>query len=188
MKNKKRFGKVLLAVGIVLICISMMMVIKYEIHDMKSKKIITDVLRRIEDYDAQNHDGGTLYRINDSQYIGVLKIPSLNVVLPICAEWNNENSEKGVCRYLGSLEERNLILAGHNYRSMLRRLSEIETGSEIIIIDINRAEYHYTVTYTEVVGGYNSKAMTSGEWDMTVFTCTIPGNSRYVVRCVLNEN
>ena len=66
MKNKKRFGKVLLAVGIVLISISMMMVIKYEIHDMKSKKIITDVLRRIEDYDAQNHDGGTLYRINDS--------------------------------------------------------------------------------------------------------------------------
>ncbi|MCI8956695.1 MAG: sortase [Eubacterium sp.] len=187
MKIKKRFGKVLLAIGIVLISISVIMVIKYELQDMKSGKIIKDVLHKIEEYDAQDHDDSMLYRINDTKYIGVLNIPSLGVVLPICSEWNSENSEKGVCRYLGNIDERNLILAGHNYRSMLRSLSEIETGSEIIITDINQAEHHYTVTYTEVVGGYNSKAMISGEWDMTVFTCTIPGNTRYVVRCVLNE-
>ncbi len=187
MKSKKRFGKVLLAVGIMLISISAIMVIKYEIHDMKSEKIIKDVLRRIEDYDAQNNDNSTLYRINDTQYIGVLNIPSLDVVLPICSEWNSENSEKGVCRYSGSVKEKNFIMAGHNYRSMLRNLSEIETGSEIIITDSDKVEHRYIVTYTEVIGGYNSEAMTSGEWDMTVFTCTISGNSRYVVRCVLKE-
>lgn len=187
MKSKKRFGKVLLIVGIVLISTSAIMVMKYKFDDINSGKIIKDVLQKIENYDTQYYNDSKLYHINDTQYIGVLKIPSLNVVLPICSEWNNDNSEKGVCRYLGSIEERNFILAGHNYRSMLRRLSEIETGSEIIITDINQVEYHYTVTYTEVVGGYNSKVMTSGEWDMTVFTCTLPGNSRYAVRCVLNE-
>jgi sortase A len=39
------------------------------------------------------------------------------------------------------------------------------------------------VTYIEEIGTYDVDAMDEGEWDFTVFTCTIGGASRVTVRC-----
>jgi sortase A len=39
----------------------------------------------------------------------------------------------------------------------------------------------------EILSPFAVEEMTSGDWDMTLFTCTVGGQSRVTVRCVLEE-
>ena len=36
----------------------------------------------------------------------------------------------------------------------------------------------------EILEPNDEEAMTTGQWDLTLFTCTSGGGSRYAVRCV----
>ena len=42
----------------------------------------------------------------------------------------------------------------------------------------------YTVAELETLGKYDVEEMTSGDWDLTLFTCTYGGQSRVTVRCL----
>jgi sortase A len=51
-------------------------------------------------------------------------------------------------------------------------------------------QYFYRVDYTENVDGYDVDHMLSGgssDWDMTLFTCTLSGQSRVTVRASFEE-
>ena len=46
--------------------------------------------------------------------------------------------------------------------------------------------FSYTVTALEELDGTTIEAMESGDWDLTLFTCTIGGKKRVTVRCKKN--
>ena len=50
-------------------------------------------------------------------------------------------------------------------------------------MDGNR--FIYAVSGTEQLPGTAIEEMKSGDWDLTLFTCTIGGAARVTVRCVL---
>ena len=50
-------------------------------------------------------------------------------------------------------------------------------------MDGNR--FIYAVSGTEQLPGTAIEEMESGDWDLTLFTCTIGGAARVTVRCVL---
>ena len=43
--------------------------------------------------------------------------------------------------------------------------------------------FSYSVKETEVLAPTDIEGMVSGDWDLTMFTCTIGGKSRVTVRC-----
>ena len=44
--------------------------------------------------------------------------------------------------------------------------------------------FSYTVMELEPLPADAVEEMTSGDWDLTLFTCTLDGQSRITVRCV----
>ena len=48
---------------------------------------------------------------------------------------------------------------------------------------MNGRSFYYEVTGTEIIDTFDVDAMDAGDWDLTVFTCTIGGKSRVTVRC-----
>ncbi len=55
-------------------------------------------------------------KIDGNYYIGVLTIPSLDLSLPVMEDWDDEKLKISPCRYAGSLYQKNLVIAGHNYQ------------------------------------------------------------------------
>ena len=49
--------------------------------------------------------------------------------------------------------------------------------------DVEGNEFQYTVAKTEVLDGTDIEGMKAGDWDLTLFTCTIGGRQRVTVRC-----
>ena len=60
------------------------------------------------------------------------------------------------------------------------RLNDVTT-------DMDGNIFVYEVAYRESLGGNEGAAMGAGEWDMTLFTCTVGGEYRVTVRCELVE-
>ena len=43
--------------------------------------------------------------------------------------------------------------------------------------------FRYEVKTIDSIGGDDLDGMLGGQWDLTLFTCTTSGQTRYVVRC-----
>ena len=85
------------------------------------------------------------------------------------------------CRYTGSAYTNNLIIAAHNYKSHFRKLKHLHAGDIVTFMDMDRNVFHYEVVESEILKPTTIDKMESGDWDLTLFTCTIGGRSRVVV-------
>lgn len=121
--------------------------------------------------------------VDGHSFIGTVEIPSLGLLLPVQSEWDKKAARYAVCRYMGSVYDRNLIIAGHNYEEHFGRLNELNSGDEVIVTDMNGRSFYFVVSNIETLGAYDSEEMEAGEWDLTLFTCTIGGANRVTVRC-----
>ena len=80
-----------------------------------------------------------------------------------------------------------MVIAAHNYRSHFGRLKDLPQGEEVIFTDMDGNVFRYRTAEMEILSPFAVEEMTSGDWDMTLFTCTVGGQSRVTVRCVLEE-
>lgn len=118
-------------------------------------------------------------------YIGVLQVPALDLTLPVISDWSYPALETAPCRYEGSAYDGNLVLAGHNFASHFGNLDQLEIGNEIRFVDTSGNTFTYAVAETEVLDATAIEEMVSGGWDLTLFTCTLSGTTRFTVRCAL---
>ena len=126
--------------------------------------------------------------VDGNLYIGVLEIPALELELPIISQWSDARLKIAPCRYLGSAYLNDLIIAGHNYKKHFGGLHSLAEGDKVIFTDMADNRFTYTVSLVEQLPGTAIEEMEAGDWDLTLFTCTIGGKARVTVRCVLDTD
>lgn len=125
--------------------------------------------------------------VDGDDYLGLLEIPDLGLELPIMAQWSYALLEKAPCRYGGSAYTGDLIIAGHNYASHFRHLGELSLGAQIRFWDVDGNLFCYEVAEMETLRATAVEDMEAGDWDLSLFTCTVGGQNRLTLRCVLME-
>mgnify|MGYP000053977089 FL=1 len=128
----------------------------------------------------------TLEELDGAACIGVLEIPAIDLKLPVLSEWSYPLLKKAPCRYSGSAYLDNLVIAAHNYRTHFGKLKELEMGDEVIFTDAAGNRFEYKVAVVEALTPQSVEDMTSGEWALSLFTCTLDGKNRVTVRCDFN--
>lgn len=120
--------------------------------------------------------------VNGYDIIGIISIPAIDIKLAIISEWSYPNLKVSACRYSGTPSGQ-LVLLAHNYKQHFGRLGELQQGDPVDFTDPNGTVYSYVVTGTEIKGKHELEDILSGDWDLTLFTCTYGGANRVVVRC-----
>lgn len=120
--------------------------------------------------------------VNGRAYIGVLSIPSLNLELPVLSQWSYPNLKDAPCRYAGSLYQNDLIICAHNYASHFGRLKTLQPGDTLLFTDMDDQVVSFQMVEQETLEPNDQEAMTTGDWDLTLFTCTPGGQTRVTVR------
>lgn len=126
--------------------------------------------------------------IDGIDYIGVLRIPTLELELPIISEWSYQKLKIAPCRYSGSAYQDDLIIAAHNYNSHFGNLKNLREGNTATFTDMDGNVFTYEMVELEILQPTDIEGMESGEWDLTLFTCTIGGSSRVTARFERVEN
>lgn len=125
--------------------------------------------------------------IGGTAYVGILEIPTLELELPIASQWNNRTAQKAPCRYTGTPYLNNMVIAGHNYQTHFGKLSTLPTGTQLFFTDMEGNRFSYQIIEFETVQPTAIEEMCTGDWDLTLFTCTIGGRARIAVRCEKTE-
>lgn len=116
-------------------------------------------------------------------YIGILLIPEIDLQLPIISQWSNAKLLVAPCRYYGSVYTDDMVIAGHNYRSQFRKLASLQPGVALWFVDVKGNLFSYQVALCETLLPGDVDEMNSGEWDLSLFTCTVGARQRITVRC-----
>ena len=147
--------------------------------DLPEELIPDHILNPKMDMPTQEVDG--------CKYIGRIDIPAVDISLPVMDSWSYENLKIAPCRYTGSAYLDNMILAAHNYTKHFGPIRRLVPGDEVIFTDVDGNIFNYSVVELEQLDGADVKEMAAGEWDLTLFTCTLGGQYRVTVRCIRNE-
>ena len=124
-----------------------------------------------------------VFSLGETDYIGILTIPTLQLSLPVINDLSYPNLETAPCRYMGNLYEDSLIIGAHNYPHHFGRLSSLAPGDEVQFTDFYRETHRFTVDRIEQLADTAIEDMEAGDWDLTLFTCTRGGFARIAVRC-----
>ena len=148
-----------------------------------------DLFAEYEEEPAQPQTMATV-EIDGNVYIGYISIPEIGIELPVLAEWSYPNLKIAPCRYVGNIYENDLILCAHNYATHFGKIGNLHTDDEIIFTDAAGKKHRYGVINIEQLPGTAVEEIQFGnadDWDLTLFTCTIGGQSRVTVRAVRIE-
>ncbi len=122
--------------------------------------------------------------IDGEMYVGIVTIPTLELQLPVISQWSYPRLKLAPCRMQGSAYLDDLIIMAHNYASHFGTLVNLQLGDTIYFGDIEGNIFYYEVVEIETLDAGAVEDMTAGDWDLTLFTCTVGGKSRVTVRCV----
>ena len=206
-KKKNQIGKIFTITGLLLFAAALALSVynlwdDYRAEQSKEKLLeeyrdknqnISDEGEQAEESDGQIPDYQLnpemempevmLEELDGAACIGVLEIPAIDLKLPVLSEWSYPLLKKAPCRYSGSAYLDNLVIAAHNYRTHFGKLKELETGDEVIFTDAAGNRFEYKVAVVEALTPQSVEDMTSGEWALSLFTCTLDGKNRVTVRC-----
>ena len=115
----------------------------------------------------------------------MVEIPSLELSLPVMSDWSYPQLKKAPCRYVGSVYSHDVVICGHNYDRHFGRLKELVPGDEVRFTDMDGNVFRYSVCAVEQLAKTAVEEMQTGDWDLTLFTCTKGGVMRVTVRCAL---
>ncbi len=121
------------------------------------------------------------------EYVGLLSIPALELELPIINRWSYDALENAPCRFSGTAYRGNLVLCGHNYASHFGNLKELSIGDSLSFTDMDGHVFYYEVAELETLQPTETERLQSGDWPLSLFTCTYGGRTRFTVRCIALE-
>lgn len=130
--------------------------------------------------------------VDGYRYIGTIAIPSVNLKLPVMAEWDYGRLAVSPCRYTGSYWADDMVVCGHDYYTHFGPIANCEPGADVYFTNVQGLQIHYKVSNVEIVQPTDVEKMidndknssSAADWDLSLFTCTISGQARCAVRCI----
>lgn len=198
---RKRTGSFFIAIGIIAM-ISALVLTCYNFWDnnrasREAQDIVSGISEQIPDISDAKFTPDYIFNPNMNmptieyggyEYIGKLSIPVIDLELPVMDSWSYAQLKIAPCRYSGSAYLNNMVVAAHNYTGHFGRLKNLEVGDEVVFTDADGNIFNYRVAFIETLMPTNVKEMTDGYWDLTVFTCTVGGQTRVTIRCSLVDS
>ena len=204
-RKELRPGRVLMTLGLLLV-LGAGGITAYNLWDESraeaaSENVLAELLPEIPVKETEGADGKTAeakpvpawvlnpdlsmpeVMIDGEAYIGTVEIPSFSLTLPVMSDWDYAKLKTAPCRYSGSAYHDDMVICAHNYRKHFSRIKWMHPGEAVNFTDTDGNVFRYTVADIEVLNPMATEAMTSGDWDLTLFTCTTGGQTRFALRC-----
>lgn len=118
--------------------------------------------------------------------LGVITVPGQDLELPVQSTYSDQQLQQAPCRYQGKNGEiARLVICGHNYKAHFGRLSNLQVGDPITLTAMDGTRYDLQVSEVLTVGRWSAQSLMEGKWDLSLFTCTLSGQNRILLRCTL---
>lgn len=153
------------------------------IQEIRKQEMEIIELPVLEEEEGPSAEVLKVAELDGTYYMGVLTIPKLERILPIQSDWSMSKLKRTPCRYSGGLEEGELVICAHNYRTHFGGVATLSHGDSVIFTDLEENQYFYEVREIHTTEATDIEGMVNSGYDLTLFTCTYGGKARITVRC-----
>lgn len=175
-----------MVLGAVLLAAALSLFLWNRYEDYRAGESAGEVLSRLEEQAGDTDTDGTGMAeamVDGYSYIGWVTIPSLGLELPVMSDWSYPQLRTAPCRYSGSVETDDLVIAAHNYSRHFGNIKNLSPGDAVYFTDMEGETTAYEVAEVDTLDPAAVEEMTDSGYDLTLFTCTYGGKSRVTVRC-----
>lgn len=187
---RHRAGLVLMAVGTALLVGALSLFAWVRWDESRAAGDVAEVMERVaeavaagEATDPEDGYGMEAVEVDGVWYVGYLTVPSLGLELPVASAWSDEQLGETPCRYYGTARAGTLVVAGYNYDAHFGRLGSLAEGDAVYFTCADGTTYEYEVVEVASLGDTSTDEVTSGGFDLTLFTRTQGGSMVLAVRC-----
>lgn len=191
MKKIKNKGALLCVLAaFVLFAVGGYMYLSYLKEDRAAGQAAAALMKRYETVAAQSTpaEQDTTIMVDGEAMFGTVSIEALGLSMPIYDTLDAEKLKTAPCRYSGSIEEENLVIAGYNYESHFADFKQLLPNEKVVLRDVHGVEHRYNIETVYTVAAEAVVNMKWSDYDLSLFTGNRNGNRRWVVRCKLIEN
>ena len=89
--------------------------------------------------------------VDGGEYLGVLRLESLGLELPVSATWEDADLGVAPCRYSGAVYGNGIVVVGGDGGSQLGTLSSLTGGEEVVLSDMLGNDFAYVVDGVETL-------------------------------------
>lgn len=193
MERSKR-GVILLVCGILLLLAAAGWTLANTLIDRQagedSAKYMEEITQQMKENQraaAAPEEAEPVFTVDGDRFCGYVVIDKIDIELPVFSDWDYNRLLEAPCRYTGSVETGDLIVVAHNYKTHFGNLKTLVPGDEAVFYDAAGKKYEYAVSELVILDGTAVEEMQAGDWDFTLFTCTVGGKQRVTVRFTLKE-
>ena len=197
---RKTGGTVLILLGAALVLAALMMTGDHFLTRQKAGKMAQAALEALEipasteqpdgsqaeqvPHYVLNPDMGMPEKVVDGiAYVGMLEIPALELQLPIISTTTKDYLQTAPCRFSGSAYLNNLVIGAHNYGKHFGKIGTLSYGDLVEVTDMDGNRFTYQVADIEILQPDQAELLSSGQWPLSLYTCTLGGRTRLTVRC-----
>ena len=185
--SKDKMGNLLLVTGILFLAAAIVL-LGYNTWEnyragQNSEQVVNTIIEELSTEPSDQEDELTVRMIDGYEYMGCLYIPKIERMLPVMSTWDYDKLRLAPCRQYGSVKEKDLVIAAHNYDSHFGRLKDLEIGDSVVFTDMSGSRTEYEVVATDIFMPQDVEKVKDSEWDLILYTCTIGGKSRVVIGC-----
>jgi len=206
--NKRKAGIMFVALGLVMLLEAALLYASYQKRENAAGQFSAVMLQEYHDSDVKAAESGQPQQPVQEEYepvsnyeyremetvssngldmIGVIRVPSCGIELPVLSEWSNSLLEFAPCRYSGNIYDGNLVLMGHNYSTHFKPLKKVKIGETVEFEDVTGVVWHYCVEEIDSIHRANVEELPSSH-ELILFTCEEYGVYRFVARCKLVDS
>lgn len=198
----KKCGIILLILGTVLIGSALSLLLYNQQEDTQASQSVDDLIGKLQSTiaqpttppDSEPSETETAPAetrpaemktviIDGYEYIGYLSIPTLELELPVMAQWDYARLKIAPCRESGATATDDLVIAAHNYDSHFGRLKQLQPGENITFTEMDGFFNSYRVEKTVILAPDQVEDVLLSDYDLVLYTCTKGGATRVVVYC-----
>lgn len=125
--------------------------------------------------------------VDGNDCIGYLTVPAADLKMPVFNTFSYDKLNIAPCRYYGSLETDDLVIAGHNFNSGFEKLKQLKKKDTVLFTNMNGETYSYRVEDTEMLKPEQVTDMVQSSYDLSLYTCNYSGSERFTVRCRITD-
>lgn len=185
----KKTSIIIMAVGAVLI-LSALLLFAYNRYEdylagQEAESLLSEVESAIESAETEPSLAPELpvKKLDGYDYVGYIEISTLEIKLPVMADWDYNRLQISPCRQLGSSRTDDLVIAAHNYSKHFGRLKTLNKGDFVIFTDMEGIVNNYSVEKIDTVNPYDVDTVLNSDYDLVLYTCTPGGRTRVTVFC-----
>lgn len=195
---KQKIGKTFMLLGLLMLLGGVFLLMYNHTQAMAAERasvqLLPQIAEEIRKSSAEDQEGlrnpfnytdvtMTEVEIDGHLYIGYLSVPVLELELPVMSGWDYPSLQIAPCRYSGTVRGEDLVLMAHNYDKHFGNIDQLELKDAVLFTDMDGVTTGYEVVAVDILAPSAVEEMTSGVFDLTLFTCTYGGQNRVTVYC-----